>query len=209
MVPGCGMVYNAPTATRRGMCLPRWKRDHFLKLYACSPADQETMYFAEWGNFRRNSTSVSDYVHPIHYLPVEILQKIFSSVAEPRLPDHDPFLQVYPEWIAITYVCRHWRAVALNHHSLWATITPNLSLTWLKVLMARSEPAQVDVELRVGQLYVKRMRLSVDDAIALLSDCTRIRSLRLLGPRRDVCAVLDALRMTTPIHSLALSLWEL
>ena len=74
--------------------------------------------------------------------------------------------------------------------------------------MARSEPAQVDVELRVGQLFIKRMCLSVDEAIALLSDCTRIRSLRLLGPRRDVCAVLDALRMTTPIHSLNLSLWE-
>src|SRR5258708_2153086 len=53
------------------------------------------------------------------------------------------------------------------------------------------------------------LRMSCADAIALLSDCTRIRSLRLLGPRRDVCAVLDALRMTTAIHSLALSLWEL
>ena len=151
---------------------------------------------------------VSDYDHPIHQLPVEILQKIFTLVAEPRLPDHDPFLQVYPEWISITYVCRYWRAVALNHHSLWGTITPNLSFTWLKTLMARSEPAQVDVELRVGQQFLKRMCLSVDETIALLSDCTRMRSLRLLGPRGDVCAVLDALRTTTPIQSLALSLRE-
>lgn len=74
--------------------------------------------------------------------------------------------------------------------------------------MDRSDPAQVDVELRVGQLYIKRMCLSVDEAIILLSDCTRMRSLRLLGPRGDVCAVLDALRTTTPLHSLALSLWE-
>ena len=74
--------------------------------------------------------------------------------------------------------------------------------------MARSDPAQVDVELRIGQQFIKRMRLSVDEAISLLSDCTRMRSLRLLGPRGDVCAVLDALRMTTPIHSLSLSLWE-
>jgi hypothetical protein len=160
------------------------------------------------GNSYRNSTSVTDYVHPIHHLPVEILQKIFTYVAEPRLPDDEPFLQVYPEWIAITYVCRHWRAIALNHHTLWGTITPNLSFTWLKVLMARSETAQVDVELRVGQQFIKRMCLSVDEAIALLSDCTRMRSLRLLGPRRDVAAVLEALRTTTPIHSLNLSLWE-
>ena len=74
--------------------------------------------------------------------------------------------------------------------------------------MARSEPALVDVELRVGQLSIKRICLSVDDAIALLSDCSRMRSLRLVGPRSDVCAVLDALRLTTPIHSLTLSLWE-
>ena len=46
---------------------------------------------------------------------------------------------------------------------------------------------------------------SVDEAIALLSGCTRMRSLRLRCPRRDVCAILDALRMTTPIPSLALS----
>ena len=74
--------------------------------------------------------------------------------------------------------------------------------------MARSEPAQVDVELRVGQLSINRLFLSVDEVIALLSDCTRMRSLRLLGPRRDVCAVLEVLCTTTPIHSLSLSLWE-
>ena len=73
--------------------------------------------------------------------------------------------------------------------------------------MARSEPALVDVELQVGQVPTKQMFLSVDDAIALLSDCTRVHSLRLVGPRSDVCAVLDALRLTTPIHSLTLSLW--
>ena len=160
-------------------------------------------------NNHRNSTSLSDYDHPIRQLPVEILQKIFTYVAEPCLPDQDhPSLQLYPEWIAITYVCRHWRTVALNHRSLWGKIPPNLSFTWLKILMARSEPAQVDVELRIGQLFVKRMSLSVDEATALLSNCNRMRSLRLLGPRGDVCAVLDALRITSPIHSLNLSLWE-
>lgn len=146
--------------------------------------------------------------HPIYHLPVEILQRIFTCFAEPRSRDNDPFLQVYPEWIAITYVCRHWRAVALNHHSLWGSITPNLSPAWLKVLMARSDPAQVDAELRVGPVTVKRICLCVDEAIALLSDCTRLGTLRLVGPRRDVCAVLDALRIATPIRSLALSLWE-
>jgi F-box-like len=168
---------------------------------------------------RRHSTSVAAQLplavstlsgapHPIHQLPVEILQKIFTCFAEPRSPGRDPFLQVYPEWITITYVCRHWRAVALNHHSLWGSITPNLSIAWLKVLMARSEPAEVDVELRVRQGTDRLICLCVDEAIALLSNCTRLRSLRLVGPRRDVCAVLDALRIATPVHSLSLSLWE-
>jgi hypothetical protein len=190
---------------------PRWKRDPVSKLTLYETFDDSRRQYAllNKGHSHRNSTSLSDYDHPIHQLPVEILQKIFTCVAEPRLPDQDPFLQLYPEWIAITYVCRHWRTVALNHHSLWGTITPNLSFTWLKILMARSEPAQVDVELRIGQLvFMKRMCLSVDEAIALLSDCTRMRSLRLLGPRGDVCAALDALRITSPIHSLTLSLWE-
>lgn len=153
------------------------------------------------------STS-SGALHPIHQLPVEILQKIFTCLAVPRSPASDPFLQVYPEWIAITYVSRHWRAVALNHHSLWGSITPGLSIAWLKILMVRSEPAEVDVELRVGQETVKRICLCVDEAIALLSNCTRLRSLRLVGPRRDVCAVLDALQTATPVCSLSLSLWE-
>ena len=159
------------------------------------------------GNSHRNSTSALGDVHPIHQLPVEILQKIFTCVAEPHLTEH-PSLQVYPEWIAIAHVCRHWRAAALDHHSLWGTITPNLSLFWMKTLMARSEPAPVDVELQVRQLTIKLLCLSADDTIALLSDCTRMRTLRLVGPRSDVCAVLDALRLTTPIHSLTLSLWE-
>ena len=188
--------------------MPRWKRDHFPKLYV---DPRKLSAFSENRNFHRMPTyptSVSASFRPIHELPVEILQKIFFCLAEPRRPDDDPFMQTYPEWIFVTHVCRHWRTAAFNHHSLWGTITPNLSLPWLKALMARSEPAQVDVELRVGQVSIKRMYICVDEAIALLSECTRMRSLRLLGPRRDVCAVLDALRTTTPVHSLALSLWE-
>jgi hypothetical protein len=115
---------------------------------------------------------------------------------------------VCPEWIAITYVCRHWRDVALNHHSLWGLITPNLSLAWIKALMDRSGSAPVDAELRVGQATIKRLCISVDEAIGILSGCTRLRSLRILGARRDVCALLDALRTPTPVRSLALSLWE-
>ena len=155
------------------------------------------------------SSTVSPGVsNPIKVLPVEILQRIFTYCAEPRPPDHTPFLQVYPEWIAITYVCRHWRAAALNHRSLWGLITPNLSPDWFKALVVRSEPAPVDAHLRVGQETAKRILLCIDDVIGALAGCTRLRSLKLVGSRRDVCAVLDALRTPTPVRNLTLSLWE-
>ena len=77
----------------------------------------------------------------------------------------------------------------------------------MKALMDRSGTAPVDAELRIRQTTVKRLCLSVDDAIELLSGCARLRSLRLQGSPGDVCALLDALRIVTPIHSLALSLW--
>ena len=74
--------------------------------------------------------------------------------------------------------------------------------------MDRSGTAPVDAELRVGHATIRRLCLSVDEAIEILSGCTRLRSLRLQGPRRDVSALLDALRTATPVRSLALSLWE-
>ena len=155
------------------------------------------------------SSTVSPGVsNSINDLPVEILQRIFTCCAEPRSPDRTPFLEVYPEWIAITYVSRHWRAASLHHRPLWGSITPNLSPDWLKNLVKRSEPAPVDAELRVGQATVKRICLCIDEVIVVLADCTRLRSLRLVGPRRDVSVVLDALRTPTPIRSLTLSLWE-
>ena len=74
--------------------------------------------------------------------------------------------------------------------------------------MIRSEPAPVDADLRVGQNTTKPKCLSVDEVIDLLFECTRLRSLRLVGSRGDVCAVLDMLRGPTSVHSLTLSLWE-
>ncbi|KAH8979373.1 hypothetical protein EDB86DRAFT_3047603 [Lactarius hatsudake] len=179
--------------------LPRWRASRYLKVFhRHSAADED----------QASSTVSPGVSNPMNDLPVEILQRIFTCCAEPRSPDSNPFPEVYPEWIAITYVSRHWRAVALNHRTLWSLITPNLSPDWLRALIVRSEPAPVDAELRVGQVTVKRICLCIDEVIGALAGCTRLRSLRLVGPRRDVSAVLDVLRTPTPIRSLTLSLWE-
>lgn len=182
-------------AAWRGLVLPHWRTRLSLKPHPA--ADEDQTY-----------STVPGVCNSINDLPVEILQHIFTCCAEPRPPNDTPFLQVYPEWITITYVNRYWRAVALNHRSLWGSVTPNLSPDWLKALIARSEPAPVDAELRVGQETVKRICLCIDEVIGALAGCTRLRSLRLVGPRRDVSAVLDALRTPTPLRSLTLSLWE-
>ncbi|KAI9432485.1 hypothetical protein H4582DRAFT_1104051 [Lactarius indigo] len=184
-------------AAWRDLVLPRWRANRYPKIRSAADEDQA---------YSKASPGVSN---PINNLPVEILQRIFTCCAKPCPPDSDPFPEVYPEWITITYVSRHWRAVALNHRSLWGSITPNLSRDWLRALIVRSEPAPVDADLRVGQETVKRIRLCTDDVIGALAGCTRLRSLRLVGPRRDVSAVLDVLRTPTPIRSLTLSFWEL
>ncbi|KAF8267415.1 hypothetical protein EI94DRAFT_1325273 [Lactarius quietus] len=161
-------------ASWRDFVLPRWRASLPLKPHPTGDEDQA----------RSTLPGVSNSIND---LPVEILQHIFMLCAEPRPPNQNPFPQVYPEWIAITYVSRYWRALALNHRCLWAP---------------------VDAELRVGQATVKRICLCIDEVIGVLAGCTRLRSLRLVGPRRDVCAVLDELRTPTPLRSLTLSLWE-
>ncbi|KAH9971389.1 hypothetical protein BGW80DRAFT_1322180, partial [Lactifluus volemus] len=167
-------------------CLPKWRRDYFSNSKSVQDGVQTSPPVS----------ALSDIPHPIHNLPVEILQRIFTCSAEPRQPDQDPFLKLEPEWISITHVCRFWRAVALNHHFLWGTLTPNLSSIWLRTFMIRSEPAPVDADLRVGQNTTKPKCLSVDEVIDLLFECTR-----------RLCR-LDMLRTPTSVHSLTLSLWE-
>ncbi|KAI0301536.1 hypothetical protein B0F90DRAFT_1717888 [Multifurca ochricompacta] len=83
-------------------------------------------------------------------LPVELLQLIFTFYAESLHPKLVSF-RTFPHWLAITYVCRHWRSIVLNHHILWTSITPGLTLRWVKVLMERSGTAPVDVDILVGQ----------------------------------------------------------
>ncbi|KAN0116050.1 hypothetical protein V8E52_006356 [Russula decolorans] len=99
-------------------------------------------------------------------LPVEILHTIFVFCA--GLGDGDPdgpnglgpdtfgVLSVArcprhaPNWIAITYVCQRWRAVAVNFKKLWSTITPNLSPKWIAAFLQRSAYVPKHVNIDVG-----------------------------------------------------------
>ena len=94
-------------------------------------------------------------------LPVEILQTIFVFCA--GLSDGgDPVDTIGlsssvlrsprygPNWIAITYVCQRWRAVALNFKKLWSTLTPNLSPKWIAAFLQRSAFVPKHVNIDVG-----------------------------------------------------------
>ncbi|KAF8494155.1 hypothetical protein F5888DRAFT_674518 [Russula emetica] len=94
-------------------------------------------------------------------LPAEILHTIFvfcAGLGDPDGPDTvDPNpLSVTrrpryaPNWIAITYVCQRWRAVALNFKKLWSTITPNLSPKWIAEFLQRSALVPKHVNIDVG-----------------------------------------------------------
>ncbi|KAI0265894.1 hypothetical protein BC834DRAFT_876819, partial [Gloeopeniophorella convolvens] len=143
-------------------------------------------------------------------LPVELLQKIFTYCAEPNTSHSTNSALGYPAWIGVTHVCSYWRAVALNHHSLWASIDPNLSTTWIKILMERSNPVPVDVDLRLDDATPATdcSRPGVDDAIALLADCARLRSLKLVGHPGAISAALDSMRTPAPVDSLTLSIFS-
>jgi len=66
---------------------------------------------------------------------------LVSSARGPRYPPH---------WIAISYVCQRWRAVALDFKKLWSTLTPNLSPKWIAAFLQRSPaygPKRVSIDV--------------------------------------------------------------
>jgi hypothetical protein len=140
-------------------------------------------------------------------LPVELLQMIFDYCTESdelRLES----CRAYPHWIAITHVCRHWRAAALNHHSLWTTIdTDDLGTVWAKAFMERSNPAPVDVTVRIDPIFFGTKHTNVREIVGMLSSGrTRLRTLHVTGESRTVREVLNALNTATPTRSLSLDL---
>ncbi|KAN0140548.1 hypothetical protein V8E53_001757 [Lactarius tabidus] len=139
----------------------------------------------------------------INALPVEILAHVFAFCTDQ--PNKSFPLHQSPAWLPITHVCRHWRIVALSHPPLWTSITPELSLRWVKIFMERSRTMLMDFDICIS-LY--RETDYFKDIILLLSDFTRIRSLRFTGTHRTVCPIIDSLCTSLPVQSLSLFLDE-
>ena len=145
----------------------------------------------------------TDPYSTVSKLPVELLRMIFDYCIDSQKSTLDSCL-AYPHWIAITHVCRHWRAAALNHHVLWTSInTESLGMAWAKAFMERSNPALVDVGVMINP---GTRHENADEIVTILSGCARLRSLRIIGKTRTVCHVLSTLHTTTPIRSLSIDL---
>ncbi|KAH9987785.1 hypothetical protein BJV77DRAFT_768972 [Russula vinacea] len=135
-------------------------------------------------------------------LLVELLQMIFSYYAEYKDPNVRSYFPSRPCWINVTYVCRHWRAAALSCSSLWTSID-NVLLTkrWIKAFIERSNPSLIDVRVRS-----RFDRLAgVNELVALLTGCTRLRSLHINAEHETIFEILDALPSATHLRSFSLS----
>ncbi|KAF8555387.1 hypothetical protein OG21DRAFT_1496338 [Imleria badia] len=94
-----------------------------------------------------------NFVCFIHLLPTEILEAIFIHCA---CDYYGLVTLVYrvsrptaPSWVNVSYVCRHWRSVALNCPTLW-TYLSTTSPRWTEAFLCRSKQASLKVVVHVN-----------------------------------------------------------
>jgi hypothetical protein len=81
----------------------------------------------------------------ISRLPPEILCRIFSFAQEQKLDGKGR--KVAPlEWINLTYVCSHWRRVAVNAPSLWVD-PPIGNFEWVAEMLRRSKESSLVINI--------------------------------------------------------------
>ncbi|KAF9238625.1 hypothetical protein BU15DRAFT_75076 [Melanogaster broomeanus] len=142
---------------------------------------------------------------PVSRLPCEILATIFLYQAYSfyQDPQDFPMWGAAPPWANVSYVCRHWRNVALTCPSLWSFLFV-FSPRWTEELLSRSK--------RVPLRILIDMRFEFQEAMIFFekvtTDVTRIRDLSLYLPCNRVEGVLSKLS-TTPaplLHTFKLRL---
>ncbi|KAF8138968.1 hypothetical protein EV363DRAFT_1445735 [Boletus edulis] len=93
---------------------------------------------------------------PISRLPTETLAAIFIYSARDYHHSGHP-TRTAPDWVNVSYVCRHWRNVALNCATLWSYLFV-ASPRWTEELLARSKQASLKLHA-----YVYPSRRGADD----------------------------------------------
>ncbi|KAI0703128.1 hypothetical protein C8Q76DRAFT_632011, partial [Earliella scabrosa] len=105
----------------------------------------------------------------IEKLPPEVLGEIFTFAAAPltwystQYPDWGYPAEV-STWLPLTLVCRHWRDVAYDKSSLWATIAVYNDSRWLEVALHRSRQQAVTIVFHAAQTVPTALYLLVAHA---------------------------------------------
>ena len=82
-----------------------------------------------------------DSVCFISRLPRETLEAIFiRGACDYWSEDEGFFVSTPPSWVNVSYVCSHWRDVALNCATLWSYLCV-MSTRWTEELLSRSKQA--------------------------------------------------------------------
>ncbi|EJD39272.1 hypothetical protein AURDEDRAFT_171660 [Auricularia subglabra TFB-10046 SS5] len=125
--------------------------------------DAQVVPFHESATSMPNPTAPakSDYIPnsaATQPLPVELLQEILlyalysAKAAQPAWPSPRSCVRIP---FRVASVCRHWRRVALGTLPLWSDITlrlhafngPHTQLSYLRLMLQRSDPAPIDIFL--------------------------------------------------------------
>ncbi|KAN0097086.1 hypothetical protein V8E55_001532 [Tylopilus felleus] len=118
-------------------------------------------------------------------LPIETLETIFiHCVRDYHSEGRGGPNPTLPSWVNVSYVCRHWRHVALNCPTLWTYLFV-MSPRWTEELLARSKQVSLKLHLNLG--FVDRTYRGSHFAEQVMNHVERIRelSLDLPGMRTD------------------------
>ncbi|KAF9241062.1 hypothetical protein BU15DRAFT_73546 [Melanogaster broomeanus] len=145
---------------------------------------------------------------PVSRLPCEILATIFlyqaySFYQDPRYLAIRPWGA--PPWANVSYVCRHWRSVALSCPSLWSFLFVS-SPRWTDELLSRSK--MVPLRIRIDGVFSDQEAMILFEKVT--TDVTRIQDLSLELPTLP-CNLVEGIlsKLSTPaplLHTLRLSL---
>ena len=116
---------------------------------------------------------------PICRLPPEILANIFTHGARDYHENNGLSGFRIPGWVNVSYVCRHWRNVALDCPTLW-TYHFTASLRWTEELLVRSKQASLRIRICCDSLTPGSWWSALLER--LLSHAERIQELRLRVP---------------------------
>ena len=145
-------------------------------------------------------------------LPPELLAIIFLEYAQSYRDDLDDFVYgtEVPHWVAVSYVCRHWRNVALDCAHLWAHLF-FVSSMWMDELLRRSKTVPlmvyIDLSLFFDPAFPDPGTGTVRSLEKALEHMERIQVLRIDSPPEDgFIDILDSrLTANAPLQSLYLS----